>query len=244
MMREILAEAPENDNYGVSRMLLALKQKGIKTSRSSVYRSMKRHGLTHKKHRRPKGITQADGEAQKSENLIKQDFTSAAPGKKLLTDITEISCFDGKLYLAAILDCFNGEIVGFSMADNMRAELCIRSVKNMKLDFGYHDMIIHSDRGSQFTSAAFRKELARLGAKQSMSGTGCCYDNARMESFFATLKKELIYRMDSKRFPRSQVQSAIFRYIVGYYNSRRVYTTNPNGLPPAKLRSAYMLAVA
>ena len=77
-----------------------------------------------------------------------------------------------------------------------------------------------------------------------MSGTGRCYDNARMESFFATLKKELIYRMNSERFPRKQVQSAVFRYIAGYYNLRRIYTSNPLGLPPARYREAAIVSAA
>lgn len=241
-MKQVLAQSPENDNYGIDRMRLALLQRGVEASRSRVYRTMKHHGLIHKKARHPNGITRADAAAQKSENLLSRDFRSDAPGVKLLTDITEIRCCDGKLYLSAILDCFNGEIVGFSMADNMRAELCVSALRSMSKGFGYRNMIVHSDRGSQFTSDAYRKELAALNATQSMSGTGRCYDNARMESFFATLKKELIYRMNSERFPRAQVQSAVFRYIAGYYNLRRVYTPNPLGLPPALLRTAKSLA--
>ena len=241
-MRKVLAEAPENDNYGVDRMRLALLHRGVTVSRSGVYRTMKRHGIIHKKPRHPNGLTRADAAAQKSENLLARNFRSNAPGAKLVTDITEIPCSDGKLYLAAMLDCFNGEIVGFSMANNMRAELCVAALRSMSRHFGYRGMIVHSDRGSQFTSEAYRNELAALGATQSMSGTGRCYDNARMESFFATLKKELIYRMGSQRFPRRQVQSAVFRYIVGYYTPRRIYTPNPNGLPPAILRNAKQLA--
>ena len=91
-------------------------------------------------------------------------------------------------------------------------------------------MILHSDRGSQFTSADFRKVLARYGAVQSMSGTGRCYDNARMESFFATLKKE--------KLPMAQVKSVVFRYIMTYYNRQRIYTANPGGLPPVMFRQA------
>lgn len=237
-MQKILAQAPENDNYGVERMLLALSQEGVHVSRSSVYRSMKLHGLIHKRKRYPGGITREDAAAQKSENLLARDFHSDEPGKKLLTDITEIQCSDGKLYLAAVLDCFNGEIVGMAIADNMKAELCVRAFENACKGYGYREMLLHSDRGSQFTSSVFRQALQRYDAVQSMSGTGRCYDNARMESFFATLKKELIYRMSSERFPQKQVQSAVFRYIIGYYNLRRIYTPNPNGLPPARYRKA------
>ena len=93
-------------------------------------------------------------------------------------------------------------------------------------------MILHSDRGSQFTSSAFRMVLAQNDAVQSMSGTGRCYDNARMEIFFATLKKEKLYRIRTERMPMTQVKSIVFRYIMTYYNRQRIYTANPGGLPP------------
>ena len=99
-------------------------------------------------------------------------------------------------------------------------------------------MTLHSDRGSQFTSAAFRTALAQYGAVQSMSGTGRCYDNARMESFFATLKKEKLYRIRTERMPMTQVKSIVFRYSMTYYNRQRIYTANPGGLPPAMFRQA------
>ncbi len=95
-------------------------------------------------------------------------------------------------------------------------------------------MILHSDRGSQFTSGKFRAALKKYGAIQSMSGTGRCYDNARMESFFATLKKEKLYQIDTSTLTRDEVQSIIFRYI-NYYNLRRITSVN-DGLPPLVYR--------
>ena len=111
----------------------------------------------------------------------------------------------------------------------MKKELCIRAFRSADL---------HSDGDSQFTSAAFRTALAQYGAVQSMSGTGRCYDNARMESFFATLKKEKLYRIRTERMPMTQVKSIVFRYIMTYYNRQRIYTANPGGLPPAMFRQA------
>jgi len=96
--------------------------------------------------------------------------------------------------------------------------------------------VFHSDRGSQYTSLAFRSELSRCGMIQSLSGTGHCFDNARMESFFATLKKEKIYQIAAYKLPREQVKTIIFRYVFIYYNRVRIYTRNPLGLPPAKYR--------
>ena len=118
-IRKILKEYPDNDNYGSRRMHTALAQRGIHVSVRTVYRAMKAGGYIHK-YRKPQGITKATTETQERENLIKRDFKSDAPMTKLLTDITEVSCADGKLYLSAVLDCFNGEIVAFQMHDNMK----------------------------------------------------------------------------------------------------------------------------
>lgn len=199
---------------------------------------MKKGGLLKSMRRRPQSLTKADSAAQKAENLIRRNFTAEAPNQKWLTDITQIPCADGKLYIAAVLDCCNGEIVGLSMDDNMKKELCIRAFESACRRHGAYGMILHSDRGSQFTSLDFRNVLAQYGAVQSMSGTGRCYDNARMESFFATLKKEKLYQIQTEKMPMEQVKSIVFRYIMTYYNRERVYTANPGGLAPAMYRQA------
>ena len=124
------------------------------------------------------------------------------------------------------------------MDDNMKKELCIKAFESSCRSQSAVGMILHSNRGSQFTSAAFRAALARHDAIQSISGTGHCYDNARMESFFATLKKEKLYKIQTEQMPMAQVKSVIFRYIMVYYNRERIYTSNPCGLPPAMYRQA------
>jgi len=170
-------------------MRLALKQKGIQKSLRTVQRIMSEMGLTHTK-RVPHGITKATTEIQERENLIKRDFSAVEPMKKLLSDITEIQCADKKLYVSAVLDCFNGEIVALTMDDNMKKELCIRTVTELKERYGkLEGTIFHSDRGSQYTSEAFREALHDIGLVQSLSGTGHCYDNARMESFFCNTEE-------------------------------------------------------
>ena len=235
-IRKIYDEYPDNDNYGVKRIAIALQQNGIEVSRSTIRRAMRECGLLHKR-RIPRGITKATTEIQEQENLIKRDFHADRPGEKFLTDITEIQCSDGKLYVSPIMDCFSGEIVALEMRDNMKKELCIDTVRQLsRKGLITAGAIFHSDRGSQYTSEAFRKELAASGLTQSLSGTGHCFDNARMESFFATLKKEKIYRIAAYRLTREQVKSIVFRYIFVYYNRIRIYTGNPMGLPPAKYR--------
>lgn len=127
------------------------------------------------------------------------------------------------------------------MGSNMKKELCIRAFRSACQSQNAYGMILHSDRGSQFTCTAFRKTLSKYGAVQSMSGTGRCYDNARMESFFATLntlKKEKLYQLHTVKLPMAQVRSIVFRYIMTYYNWQRIYTANPGGLPPAMYRQA------
>ena len=237
-IRKIAEEYPDNDNYGVNRMKAALEQNGIHTSKRTVYRAMSEMGLIHRR-RTPRGITKASTEIQERENLIKRDFTSEKPLRKLLSDITEIQCSDGKLYLSAVLDRYNGEIVSAAIDDNKRKELCIKTVKELKRQYGKKALsgaIFHSDRGSQYTSIEFRETLEKSGMMQSLSGTGHCFDNARMESFFATLKKEKIYRIAAYKKTREEVRSIVFRYIFIYYNRKRISTVNPGGLSPVAYR--------
>ncbi len=237
-IKEILDEHPDNDNYGVRRMNTALEQRGIHVSQRTVYRTMSEMGLIHRK-RRPHGITKATTEIQERENLIKRDFKAEKPLRKLLSDITEIQCYDGKLYLSAVLDCYNGEILSIAMDNNMKKELCIKTVKELEMQYGKKRLsgaIFHSDRGSQYTSEAFKEALKEAGLIQSLSGTGHCFDNARMESFFATLKKEKIYRISAYKLTRDQVKSIIFRYIFVYYNRIRISSVNPGGMSPVAYR--------
>ena len=236
-IRAILNEHPDNDNYGIDRIMIALERNGIHVSRRTVYRTMSEMGILHRR-RTPRGITKATTEIQDRENLIKRDFKAEKPLTKLLSDITEIQCYDGKLYVSAVLDCYNGEILSVAMDNNMKKELCIRTVKELEMQYGkkLKGAIFHSDRGSQYTSDAFRIALKEAKMLQSLSGTGHCFDNARMESFFATLKKEKIYRISAYKLTRDQVKSIIFRYIFVYYNRIRISSVNPGGMPPVAYR--------
>ena len=236
-MDAILKESPFNDNYGAPRMQIALLQKVIKAGIRRITRILREHGWLHKPHRKPKGLTHATTEIQEQQNLIKQDFSAEHPLKKLLTDISQIQCHDGKLYISPILDCYNGEILSLIMRDNMKKELCIDTLKAVTRRYKLDGTILHSDRGSQYTSAAFQEELKQAGVIQSLSGVDHCYDNSRMESFFATLKKELLYRIPTYRMKREDVKSIIFRYVFTYYNQKRIYTANPGGYPPAVYRT-------
>lgn len=248
-MMEILAEDECNDTYGRKRMhraLLLKKPEGVHIpGERTVYRVMEKIGISHTPKRKPHGITKADKEAQKSDDLIKRDFGAEAPLEKCITDITEIKAADGKLYISAIFDCFDVAVVGLAMADNMRADLCVETLANAYK--AYPDLrgcIIHSDRGSQYTSEIYRRRISQYGIIQSMnSAGGRCHDNARCESMWARLKEELIYgRYDTEKMTIEELKTIIWRYYMSYWNNRRICTSN-GGLPPLEKRRRYELSV-
>ena len=223
--------------YGTQSMIDELPE-NLKISYGKGYRICRDYGILTNK-RKPNGITKSDPAAQSSEDLIKRDFYADTPNTKLLTDITEMQCRDGKLYLSPILDCFDGAIVGFSIDNHMKAELCEAAMQSFIKGYkGFSGCIVHSDRGSQYTSRLFRDLLAEKGFKQSMGRTGTCSDNARMESFFATFKKELIYRLPMYKLTRAQVRIYVFEWIA-YYNRKRRHTANDGKLPPLVKRQLY-----
>lgn len=243
-MRIIVEEDECNDTYGRCRMNQALKLKYPNEdvpSERTVYRIMERIGLSHRPNRKPHGITKADRNARKSEDLLKRNFSAQRPLEKCVTDITEIPAKDGKLYVSAIFDCYDLGVIGLSMSGNMKTELCISTIENMvKSNPAVCGMILHSDRGSQYTSASYRAELSRHGIIQSMnSDGGRCHDNARCEAMWARMKEELLYgRYDTKRMTIEELKTLIWRYFIIYWNNRRICSAN-GGLPPMSKRKKY-----
>ena len=249
-MNEIKVEDECNDTYGSKRMREALllcqenEPELIVPSQRTVARIMQDNGLIHKKKRKLNSLTEADKEAQKSDNLIKRNFGATEPQVKCVTDITEVATADGKLYIACLEDCFNNEVLGLSMADNMRASLCVEMLTAAYMAHpGIRGAIVHSDRGSQFTSYEYRATLERYGIVQSMnSASGRCHDNAKCESLWGRFKEELLYgRYRTEKMPMDIVQSMIWRYFMGYWNNRRICSAN-GGLPPAVKRKRYQYA--
>ena len=244
-MRVIASEDECNDTYGRIRMYQALllkKPEGIRIpGERTVYRVMKEIGLSHRPKRKPNGITKADREARKSDDLLKRDFSSQEPLKKCVTDITEIKAKDGKLYVSAIFDCFDAAVLGLSMDTSMKAALCERTLDNAVRAYpGLQGAMIHSDRGAQYTSETYRRAVAKYGIRQSMnSAGGRCHDNARCESMWARMKEELLYgRHDTEKMTVEEVETLIFRYFIGYWNNRRICSAN-EGLPPMVKRQRY-----
>lgn len=244
-MKKICGEDECNDTYGRVRMYQALllsNPNGIKIpGERTVYRVMERIGLSHAPRRKPNGLTKADRNARKSDDLLKRNFNSDEPLKKAVTDITEIKCLDGKLYVSAIFDCFDLTVLGLAMDTNMKAPLCVDTLKNAALAFPeLKGAIVHSDRGTQYTSEAYRKAVKKYGVTQSMnSDGGRCHDNARCESMWARMKSELLYdRYNTEKMLVEDVKILIWRYFISYWNNRRICSAN-GGLPPAVKRQRY-----
>ena len=234
----------KHPNYGVRSLRDELPNNAEKPSYGKCYTLCRDNDLLQRR-RKPHGITKRNPRDQLSEDLVKRDFKASEPNTKWVSDITEMKCKDGKLYLAAILDCFDGAIVGLSLATHKRTELCISALDNAIGRYGKRQgLILHSDHGSQYTSKTYRQELQKFKLRQSMGRAGSCYDNARMESFFATLKKELIYKMSFYKLTRQQVRHQIFAWIELYYNRERRYTANEGNMPPLKKRATNQIQTA
>ena len=244
-MMEILAEDEYNDTYGRVRMYQALSLKQPENadipSERTVYRIMEKLGISHHPKRKPNGITKADREAGKFEDLLKRDFRSKEPLTKCVTDITEIKASDGKLYVSAVFDCFDSSVIGLAMDTNMKAPLCVQTLENTAKTYpGIRGAIIHSDRGSQYTSRLYREAIKKYGIQQSMnSAGGSCHDNARCESMWGRMKEELLYgRYDTEKMTTEELKTLIWRYFISYWNNRRICSAN-GGLPPMVKRQQY-----
>jgi len=238
-IKAILAEDVFNKTYGKKRMYEKLiLDYDCPYSYNTVAKVMRENGLLQKANH-PKGLTKADKAAQKSDNLINQDFSTDAPNKKTVTDITEYAASDGKIYVSCVFDCFDNGCLGLSMADNMRAELVVETFKQAAGSYDLRGAIGHSDRGSQYTSETFRETLAKIGIVQSMnSAAGRCLDNAKCESMWARGKTEIIACYNIKKMTCEELKKVIFYYYMVYWNNRRICSAI-GGLPPFVKRDAY-----
>lgn len=251
-MHLILQEDLYNDTYGRYRMYEALKLRRENDpdfyipSERTIYRIMKEVGLSHRPRRKPNGITKADRNARKSDDKLKRNFQSDAPCTKCVTDISEVKAKDGKLYVSAIFDCFDAAVVGLALDTNMKAPLVVQTLNNACLTYPeLRGAIIHSDRGTQYTSDLYREAIKEHGIIQSMnSDGGRCHDNARCESMWARMKDELFYSRDIKPtdYTVVELKVMIWRYFISYWNHRRICSSN-KGLPPMAKRQRYYEAM-
>jgi transposase InsO family protein len=239
LITRIREQDQENETFGWQRMQSALQfYHDTHVGRHRLTRIMKENSLLQKKKRKPNGLTKADKEAMKSDDLLRRDFKAGEPNMKIVTDMTEIKGKDGKLYVSAAFDCYDSSVLGLSMATNMRTELVTTMIDQVVKLHGA-PAIIHSDRGSQYTSNDYRETLKKYGIKQSMnSAGGRCHDNAKCESMWARFKEEKTYRIDSTKYTVEQLKMIVFRYFMSYWNNRRICTAI-GGVPPAFKRKTY-----
>ena len=206
--------------YGRPRMTAELKEIGLGVGERRVGRLMRINGIRPVRTHRYKVTTDSNHKLGYAENLLDRDFTATAPNQKWAGDISYIWTAEGWLYLAVVLDLHSRRVIGWAVSDRMKRDLAIRAFDMAaRLRDPQPGCIFHSDRGSQYASGDYKKRLKAYKMEPSMSGKGNCYDNAAVETFFKTIKAELIWRY---RWPtRRQAQTAIFQYINGFYNPRR-----------------------
>jgi putative transposase len=220
-IREIHSRSRET--YGYPRVHAELCSLGVRCGRRRVARLMRSAGLRGCVRGKKRRTTRRDLRAAPAPDLLCRDFVAGRPNRVWLADITYIPTREGFLYLAFILDTHSRKVVGWSMAPHMRTELVVDALEMaVWRRRPVAGLVHHSDRGVQYTAISFGKRLEEVGIVPSMGRTGTALDNAMAESFIATLKTELVHR---RRFPDREVaRSAIFEYLEGFYNRRRLHS--------------------
>ena len=209
--------------YGSPRIHVYLQRKGVVCGRNRVARLMRMHGIVARRaSRRHPQTTQQRLGARTAPNLLQREFSAEEPNRKWVSDITYIDTAEGWLYLASILDLYSRRVVGWAMAEKIDVGLVekawLMALGSRRPRAG---LLHHSDRGSQYTSDTYQSRLKDLDCQVSMSRTGNCYDNAVMESFFATLKTECAYAQFASK---AEARTAIFEFIEGWYNRQRLHS--------------------
>lgn len=207
-------------SYGRPRMTEELKELGLGVGHRRVGRLMKENGICVVRTRKYKATTDSNHRFNISPNLLEQDFSANAPNQKWAGDISYIWTREGWLYLAVILDLHSRRVIGWAVSGRMKKDLAIRALEMaINLRQPAPGCIHHTDRGSQYCSHDYQKILRKQGFQVSMSGKGNCYDNAAVETFFKSLKAELVWRHTWST--RRETETALFQYINGFYNPRR-----------------------
>jgi putative transposase len=224
--------------YGYRRVHAELVRAGEQVGPELVRKLMRELNLVPLQPKPYKRTTIPGEPEQAVADLVDRNFSADRPGVKLVGDITYIPTWQGWLYLASVIDCFNKEVIGYAMAEHMRTELICDALamaaRNHTLE---PDCIMHSDRGTQYTSAEYAAQLNELGLRQSLGRTGICWDNALAESFFASLKNERVHHMV---YPtRKTAKDDIARYIELFYNRRRIHSAL-GYRTPHEVRTEYM----
>lgn len=215
-----------DETYGSPRIRKELVKEGWVVSERTVGLIMREQGLRSCMARKFRVMTtDANHDLPIAPNVLEQDFKATKPNEKWVADITYIPCRQGKLYLASILDLYTKQIVGWRLSDRMTTDLVMDALKQAYTEKKPgKDLIHHSDRGSQYASKEYRKQLEIYGMKPSMSRRGNCYDNACIEAFHSILKREFIYSKPKFR-TKEEAQQKLYRYLEFFYNRKRSNST-------------------
>jgi putative transposase len=218
--------------YGAPRIQGELADQGVRVGAKRVARLMRKAGISGLQEKKWKATTIRVPGVRVADDLLERDFTATAPNQRWVADITYLRTWEGWLYLVAVQDLYSRRIVGWSIADHMRKELVIDALQ-MALAHRQpaRGLTFHSDQGSQFVSLDFGKAARAAGIAQSMGSKGDCFDNAVAESFFATLKKELIHRQSWPT--KAELRTEVFDYIEVFYNRQRRHS-RLGGLSPVR----------
>lgn len=212
------------ETYGSPRIVMELRKSGARHGRNRVARLMKQEGLCGRQKRRYRvQTTDSNHNEPVAPNRLAEAPKASAPNEIWVADITYVQTQEGWLYVAAILDLYSRKIVGWAMGEHIDTALILKALFMALLHRQPPaNLLFHSDRGVQYASADYRAALAKAGLVASMSRKGNCYDNAAMESFWSTLKLELVYRRDFQT--RAEARSEIFDYIELFYNRQRSHS--------------------
>jgi len=223
--------------YGSPRITTDLREQGEIVNRKRVARLMRENGIVGSPEPKWLVTTESNHDMPVAPNLLGRNFTVDAPDQVWVGDITYIWTYRGWSYLATVIDLFSRRIVGWALEDNMRSELVEKALKmairQRSVEPG---LIFHSDRGSQYAGKDYQELLQNYGILPSMSRKGDCWDNAVAESFFATIKRELINR--AVWINQKNLRMAVYEYVEVFYNRRRRHSTNGN-LCPSEYESIY-----
>lgn len=223
LLQRILEIFEDNrEVYGCPRIYDQLRSEGWTCNYKVVEELMRMNEIQARRGRKHRCTTNSKHNLPIAENLLEQNFEVQEPDEVWVSDITYVETSQGWLYLCVFIDLFTRAVVGWSMSERMKAELVSDAFEMGMTNRSRPPIVAHSDRGGQYASDLFREQLERLGVLQSMSRKGNCWDNAVAESFFGTLKEELIYR--EKFDSRIKAILAIFEYIEGFYNKKRSHS--------------------
>jgi putative transposase len=210
--------------YGSPRVLRALHREGIRVGKRRVERAMRGMGLSARPGGRYRLTTMANPAHAVAPNTLAREFTATRPNQRWVTDISYVWTDEGWCYLAVVLDLFSRSVVGWALDVDLSTTLALKALDMALLRRGpVSGLLHHSDRGCQYTSADYRRALSRHGISVSMSRKGNCWDNAVAESFFSTIKAELI--RGRRWHGRLELRSAVFEYIEIFYNRQRLHSS-------------------